>query len=1501
MKIKPGFVKANYDDTDGWHNGHNCSSDAPSIFVDAYTSNLEGYEIAPASYWQGILLNIPGVTSEKFLKTSLGSLQTKSNFKVIECIDAGDGEQGMKVAAPDGSIYTFGQIKSYDVDSQVMGAMNNSSPTRTHAKLLLLTNVTDRFGNYVEYHYATNGELRGIISSDERIIEITSEGYTNRFGQAKTRATSASAEGKTWVYNHNEDTGYTGQFLSEVILPSQLTWEYSPSLYRLAYDPDITGVYYRNILPIMEVNCPTTVPEPEGSWEGVVKSPAGADIKYTFASTYHGRSNVSASPSYTAQIMSHPSPNGYIKVWLKTARNNNCQRSSSLQSLEISGALLPTKTWTYEYSLNVGTFDDEDLNDVHVGNPTPPLPHGLPSSIDDAENIRTVTIEGPESHIRYYIDREFQSISEGMVVVTDTLSANGSMLLERKESHYEEGPKVGTHWFIPAAYNTTSALENAINGSQIQHRILLNKDVTRLYYEGSTTSDEYTTEYIKYDALGLLEEKYEHNSFSNKKRSSKYSYLQEGNITDNGIGYQVIGLPLTEHIKNDQGIYELVDEVVYHSDDNSGLYTDLYLPYQYKRFGTWVTQYSEYFTGASSLAAGKIKKIEQPIPLVEMNGMAAYQQSGTLRYQLYSDYKRGVAQKVEVPVRWSHRGTKREMNRYVDGLGNITGITDFNGNSVSYHYDDASRLTVMNLPDNWLDTHITWDTQADGNQQRTAIRCIYNGYGTCNSADNFSAISSYDARYRVVTSEVTDNIQTNSQFFEFDSEHNPTFASYNTYNSAESEGTTTKYDALGRTVSTYTSNGGTVHYRYLSGNKIRVTDGENNITTTTYLAYGSPAYSQALVTASPEEVTTTQTINAFGEVTAITQGGNGLSQTEYRAYDANHHLCKVSRNDVGTTVYTNNILGEMTSQASGVGGGSVTNCDSNANESNTINFQYDNLGTLYKIDYPDDSLDVVRVSDHQGRLTKLYTGFKNASYITKREYEYNKINLLEKESLTVNNKTFTLDYHYNPAGHLKGLTYPNGDYIDYGVNAFGQTKSATRKISGQADYNYATNAHYYASGSIDGFTYGNGLVHKTELNNRKLPASILDSKAGTTALSYSYEYDFNNNVTSLVDNIDDSFSINTLQYDGLDRLTNTIGGVLSSYIAYDTLGNIETYNTTERNLTYHYDDNNRLASVDSSGTKPKSYSRFDYDSRGNVEYNGHRSFTFNLANQLKDSGQSQYVYDAENRRVQSTHATKGISYSFYTQSGRLIYRETPKGGINYIFLGDRLIAKDGVIPENASKQHYQPLGGSVEGEKDDVGYTGHKFDTDLELSYMQARYYDPVIGRFLSNDPVGYIAENPVMSFNRYMYVNNNPYKYTDPDGKLLFMAFFGPSLITAAADIAIGVGLYKAGSAMSDYQGKAVETQQLNLDVKAAVDAGNYKEAFSLNSKAESSTKELVQMAGETAETVASNIPGNSASGPIPSSKVDAAVTVINSAIGAATSEPEPIKEAPEVKEIDK
>lgn len=63
------------------------------------------------------------------------------------------------------------------------------------------------------------------------------------------------------------------------------------------------------------------------------------------------------------------------------------------------------------------------------------------------------------------------------------------------------------------------------------------------------------------------------------------------------------------------------------------------------------------------------------------------------------------------------------------------------------------------------------------------------------------------------------------------------------------------------------------------------------------------------------------------------------------------------------------------------------------------------------------------------------------------------------------------------------------------------------------------------------------------------------------------------------------------------------------------------------------------------------------------------------------------------------------------------------------------------------------------------GYTSHTEDTSTGLGYMKARHYDPVIGRFFSNDPVGSVASCLMMS-NRYAYANNNPYVYVDPDGR---------------------------------------------------------------------------------------------------------------------------------------
>ncbi|WP_426194211.1 RHS repeat-associated core domain-containing protein [Massilia sp. DWR3-1-1] len=82
-----------------------------------------------------------------------------------------------------------------------------------------------------------------------------------------------------------------------------------------------------------------------------------------------------------------------------------------------------------------------------------------------------------------------------------------------------------------------------------------------------------------------------------------------------------------------------------------------------------------------------------------------------------------------------------------------------------------------------------------------------------------------------------------------------------------------------------------------------------------------------------------------------------------------------------------------------------------------------------------------------------------------------------------------------------------------------------------------------------------------------------------------------------------------------------------------------------------------------------------------------------------------------------------------------------------------------------SRTSYEPYGRTASGVTPTIGFTGHVNDADTGLVYMQQRYYDPVAGRFLSIDPVTTDA-NTGDSFNRYAYVENNPYRYIDPDGR---------------------------------------------------------------------------------------------------------------------------------------
>ena len=90
------------------------------------------------------------------------------------------------------------------------------------------------------------------------------------------------------------------------------------------------------------------------------------------------------------------------------------------------------------------------------------------------------------------------------------------------------------------------------------------------------------------------------------------------------------------------------------------------------------------------------------------------------------------------------------------------------------------------------------------------------------------------------------------------------------------------------------------------------------------------------------------------------------------------------------------------------------------------------------------------------------------------------------------------------------------------------------------------------------------------------------------------------------------------------------------------------------------------------------------------------------------------------------------------------------------------------------RSEYEPYGQVVNRPvKAGPGYTGHVMDASTGLAYMQQRYYDPMIGRFLSLDPIA-VDTTTAWNFNRYSYAANNPYKFTDPDGREISYRYQG-------------------------------------------------------------------------------------------------------------------------------
>jgi RHS repeat-associated protein len=562
-------------------------------------------------------------------------------------------------------------------------------------------------------------------------------------------------------------------------------------------------------------------------------------------------------------------------------------------------------------------------------------------------------------------------------------------------------------------------------------------------------------------------------------------------------------------------------------------------------------------------------------------------------------------------------------------------------------------------------------------------------------------------------------------------------------------------------------------------------------------------------------------------------------------YDTHQQLCKVIEPETGSTVMDYDGAGNLIWSASGLALPSTTSCDRDAAwaSGRVVKRFYDERNRLEQLEFP----------DHKGNQTWTYTATGQPKTITTYNsdpsegggtqvinvYDYHRRGLLKGESVSQPGwYAWGIGYAYDRNANLQVQTYPTNLAINYAPNALGQPTQARD----QSGYAYASGISYYPNGAVKQFTYGNGIVHSMGQNDRQLPRKVVSSGV----LDNEYSYDRAGNITQIRDIARGDHYTRLMTYDDNDRLLTaascSFGGMDCTHrFTYDARDNMASWVLAgvKDYAEYVYDPvTQRLGNIKNS--EGATIGAFEYDLQGNLEHKNNQVYVFDFGNRLRESvGKERYRYDGHGRRVFAREVSSLLDIlSQYSQSGQVLYQENKRTGRNdeNIYLGGSLVAirewtasggyaakfqhtdalgspvavtnQAGTVIE---RNEYEPYGAVIgKPSYQGIGYTGHVQDAATGLTYMQQRYYDSQVGLFLSVDPVTAFSD-PVGQFHRYRYANNNPYKFKDPDGRIV-------ETVWDAANVAMGVSSFVSNAKTGNWGAAAVDAIGVVADSAATV-----------------------------------------------------------------------------------
>jgi RHS repeat-associated protein len=617
----------------------------------------------------------------------------------------------------------------------------------------------------------------------------------------------------------------------------------------------------------------------------------------------------------------------------------------------------------------------------------------------------------------------------------------------------------------------------------------------------------------------------------------------------------------------------------------------------------------------------------------------------------------------------------------------------------------------------------------------------------------------------------------------------------------EGETTRTAYDAQGNAISESDGNGDVTRYRYNSeGSLTKVIDAEQNVTRYTYDALNRE---------------TTETITGMfnGVLTTLPARTN--------TYDLRGNLLQTTDRDGRVRVFAYNRLDRLTQEEwKNTAGGLVVHtlgwqyddlnriiwqfdgvANATAADDTIDTFVYDGLGRLVEQRDYDPNISGGGTSLPQVRQTYGY-GFENVfgvfyNQVTRNDYLH---------SGTADTGVATTRWLYDRLGQLQylddtdSLTGTSSPYVSYKPAFFG----------------------YDAAGNLA--SIGGGLVASSfSYDDANRLTSLTHDVDGQFNIEHEYSYDNASRATSF-NTIGSGAATRGFVYDDAGQLKSKTGSASETY-DYDDNGNrtfvgsqpiitgFDNRLKDDGTYTYEYDNEGNLKkrTLNSNTAVTTEYA---WDHRN-------RLLSVTEKNGTTITKQINYTYDADGRRVQRLFDSNGaiaggVSSEYFVYDGsdlsmrfgnaqdlthrylygplvdQVLVDETFKAGQNGQRVSDEVLwqladqqgtIRDIVDASGTLRKHvdYDSFGritgesyfaknGSVvtsqHAEAVDAlfGYTGQERDKEAGLYNYNARWYDPAMGRFISEDPSGFDADDP----NLYRYVGNDPINHADPTGLVL-------------------------------------------------------------------------------------------------------------------------------------